>query len=91
MDLPDLVIDAEHKNVLAVLVGSFTAALPQRTTHGVTDRSDLHHHVTISVPHENLGLVIVSRHSTIEINNLLSCYSFWLWKRPVVYDCNAFK
>ena len=31
MDLPYLVFDAEHKNVLAVLVGSFTAVLPQRS------------------------------------------------------------
>ena len=30
MDLPDLVFDAEHKNVLAVIVGSFTAVMPQR-------------------------------------------------------------
>ena len=31
MDLPDPVFDAEHKNVLAALVGPFTAVLPQRT------------------------------------------------------------
>ena len=30
MDLPDLVFEGEHKNVLAVIVGSFTAVLPQR-------------------------------------------------------------
>ena len=31
MDLPDLVFDAERKNVLAVIVGSFTAVMPQRS------------------------------------------------------------
>ena len=30
MDLPDLVFETEHKNVLAVIVESFTAVLPQR-------------------------------------------------------------
>ena len=34
MDLPDLVFDAERKNVLAVIVGSFTAVMPQRTGCG---------------------------------------------------------
>ena len=34
MDLPDLIFEAEHKNVLAVIVGSFTAVLPQRNVHG---------------------------------------------------------
>ena len=33
MDLPDLVFDAKRKNVLAVIVGSFTAVMPQRTPH----------------------------------------------------------
>ena len=31
MDLPDLVFDAEHKNLLAIIVVSFTAVMPQRT------------------------------------------------------------
>ena len=34
MDLPDLVFDAERKNVLAVIVGSFTAVMPQRNVKG---------------------------------------------------------
>ena len=33
MDLPDLVFYAERKNVLAVIVGSFTAVMPQRILH----------------------------------------------------------
>ena len=31
MDLPDLVFYAERKNVLAVIVESFTAVMPQRS------------------------------------------------------------
>ena len=33
MDLPDQVFDAEHKNVLAIIVVSFTAVMPQRNTY----------------------------------------------------------
>ena len=36
MDLPDQVFDAEHKNVLAIIVVSFTAVMPQRILHSQT-------------------------------------------------------
>ena len=49
MDLPDLVFDAERKNVLAVIVESFTAVMPQRNAYAATSNFKVQYDKTITI------------------------------------------
>ena len=45
MDLPDQVFDAEHKNVLAIIVVSFTAVMPQRNDYWAS-KEEIHQYAS---------------------------------------------